>query len=523
MGGKIRLVLMAFIIMSCSKNGTDPAGGLDYDYGRQLSHDKIVLGERLENPYKTSNVTKALETLYPVKADRVQVAVTDLYVRFLPKSQEEYDMLESMGITMTDHPLDYEILKEGDWYHDPEVPEGTITWQYAVVPDDFKFPDMEYEIIDECHISSDADVRSDDGIDWEAVERQAYLMTGNADMLMPQTKASKVYPSGRITIVDEEYKDGLPLGVKGVKVSCNSFVKFAHAYTDEEGNYRMNKSFSAKLRYRLVFENSKGFDIGFNLLLVPASVSTLGRTSPDGVTMTVTEDSESKLYKRCVVNNAAYDYYSRCASEDLNLIPPPKNLRLWIFHRLKPSSAVMMHHGAVIDSDLVSSFLGDFAPLVKIFLPDITLGLHGQDKYSDIYATVCHELAHASHFAKVGTSYWNRYILYVLKSFVTSGGTAYGDGSGENSGYCEVGECWAYYLSSKMYHERYGGEYPVFGSSFWFYPQIFRYLEERGIGADEIFSVMNSNVTSRETLMRALLASNPGSATVIEQIFNRYQ
>jgi hypothetical protein len=239
--------------------------------------------------------------------------------------------------------------------------------------------------------------------------------------------------------------------------------------------------------------------------------------------MTVTKDSESKLYKRCVVNNAAYDYYTRCAAEDLNLMTPPENLRFWIFHRLKPSSTVMMHHGAVIDSDLVSSFLGDFAPLVKIFLPDITLGLQGQDTYSEIYATVCHELAHASHFAKVGTPYWNKYILYILKSYITSGGVAYGDGSGENAGYCEVGECWAYYLSSKMYYERYGGEYPVFGSSCWFYPQIFRYLEERGIGADEIFSVMNSTVISRETLMRALVASNPGSATVIEQIFSRYQ
>lgn len=516
---------MAFMLMSCSKNGMAPeSDGIDYQYGRQLSHEKIVLGERLENPYKTENITKALEALYPVKADRVQVPTTDLYVRFLPKNEMQFETLESLGLTLTDHPLDYEIVKEGDWYHDPEVPEGCVTWQYAVVPHDFSFPDVEYQIIDECHLSeNDPQTRSDDGIDWDEVERQAYLMTGNGSFLEQESKASKVYPSGRITIVDEDSDGGAPIGVKGVRVSCNSFVKFAHAYTDEQGYYQIGKKFSAKLRYRLVFDNEKGFSIGFNLLLVPASVSTLGKSSPSGVNITVTKDSESKLFKRCVVNNAAYDYYSRCGSDDLNISLPPGNLRIWIFHRLRASSAVMLHHGAILDTKLISSFLGNFAPLIKLFLPDITLGLEDIDEYSGIYSTVCHELAHASHFSKVGTDFWNSYILYVIGSYISTGGMTYGDGKGLNAGYCETGEMWAYYLSSKMYHERYGGEYPVFGSSYWFYPQIFRYLEERGIKACDIFSAMDRNVTDRNALMRSLIARHPDKSTVIEQIFNRYQ
>ena len=139
-----------------------------------------------------------------MKADRVTVSTTDLYVRFLPKDEAELQLLEDAGLKLTDHPLDYEIVEEGDWYHDPEVPDDMMTWQYAVVPHDFDFPDIEYEIIDECHISeTDSGTRSDDGIDWEAVEREAYIMTGNSDYLQPETKASKVYPSGRITITDD--------------------------------------------------------------------------------------------------------------------------------------------------------------------------------------------------------------------------------------------------------------------------------------------------------------------------------
>ena len=514
---------MALVLMSCSGKGMDPDDLNGDPGGRNLSHEKIVLGARLENPYKTENITKALNALYPTKADRVDVRTTDLYVRFLPKTEEQLAVLEDLGLKMMDHPLDYEILEDGDWYHDPEVPDDRITWQYAVVPHDFIFPEMEYEIIDECHISeNDAGTRVEDGIDWEAVERQAYLMTGNSEYLLPETKAEKVYPSGRMMILDEDADGGKPVGLKGVRVSCNSFVKFAHAYTDEEGYYKMNKKFSAKLRYRLVFENVKGFSIGFNLILVPASTSTLGKGSPDGVNVIVSKESESKLFKRCVVNNAAYDYYSRCSFEDLALGLPPKDMRIWIFHKLKASSALMMHHGAVLDMSIVSSFLGNFSLLIKLFLPDITLGLNGMDDYASIYAETCHELAHASHFSKVGTSYWNKYILYVLGSYISTGGMTYGDGKGMNAGYCEIGEMWAYYLSSKMYYERYGGSYPIFGASYWFYPQIFRYVEELGITCHDMFSLLNESVDSLDALKRAMLSSYPDKADAIELVFNRY-
>ena len=56
------MVLMAVALISCSKEGKVSAGrDLDYDYGKDLSHDAIVLGDRLENPYKTENITKALQ------------------------------------------------------------------------------------------------------------------------------------------------------------------------------------------------------------------------------------------------------------------------------------------------------------------------------------------------------------------------------------------------------------------------------------------------------------------------------
>lgn len=524
MKGKVKLMLAMMIAISCSEKRVDPDLDTDLHYGRNLSHEKIVLGARLENPYKTENITKALETLYPTKADRVEVRTTDLYVRFLPGDEAQYDALTDMGLILTDHPLDFEILQEGDWYHDPEIPDDKVTWQYAVVPSDFDFPDMEYEIIDECHITENmAGTRSDDGIDWEEVERQSYLLTGNGNMLSPQTRAQKVAPSGRITIIDGAKDGGKPVGVKGVRISCNSFVKFSHCHTDSEGYYSMDRKYSSDIRYRMVFENSQGFTIGFNMILVPASVSTLGTADASGINMTVTSDSESKLFKRCVVNNAAYDYFQRCSSDDLGITRPSSNLRIWLFHRMKEGGSVMMHQGAVLDDELISGFLGDFAPLIKIFLPDIVLGLRNKEDFRTIFTDTCHELAHASHFEKVGTTYWNNYLQYVFRSYLTSGIMDYGSGSGDYAGNCEVAESWSYYLSSKLAYERYGGTYSSLGTTFWFRPQVLRYVEECGISSGDIYSVLDDDVDSIDALQRALIAGNPAKSRELEQIFNRYK
>ena len=351
------------------------------------------------------------------------------------------------------------------------------------------------------------------------------MLTGNSALISePVTKVTaKVNPSGRITIVDRHANGSKPFGVAGVKVVCNSFVKFSTAYTDRDGYYAMPKQFTSDLRYRLVFKNQKGFAIGLNLILLPASVSTLGKSGPEGVTMTITEESDEKLFKRCAVNNAAYDYFTRCASEDMCIATPPVDLRIWLFHDLGASSAVMLHHGALMSSELIAKYLGPFTELLEVFLPDVTLGVDGRNTYRDLYTNTCHELAHASHFTKVGTSYWDRYIKYIMTSYVKTSGKTYGDGTGNDAGLCEVGEMWAYYLESKMYKDRYGGSFPSFGTSYWFYPQIFRYLDERGVSCSEIFSVLGPGVESRSDLKAALLTAYPRRRTVIEQVFGRYR
>lgn len=515
------LPLLLLALMSCHSDPLASPGASRAPEGA-IYHDMIQLGEKLEDPYTVENMTKAVMSLYPTKA-RVNIQATDLYVKFLPKDNDQMQTLKDMGLYLMDHPMDYRIAREGDYYQDPEVGEEAITWQYSVVPHDFKFPQgIEYEVLDQCYLAeNDPTKAGDDDIDWTAVEKEAYRITGNEDLWVPPTKATGL-PSGRITIEDPEFSGGKPFGVAGVKVVCNIFVKIGTCFTTRDGYYSIPKSFSGKPRYRLVFQNEKGFSIGFNWIIVPASVSTLGTGGPEGIDVNINSASNNALFRRCAVNNAAYDYYSRCTETDLEVAPPPGDLRIWIFPGLTASSAPMLHHGAFMDNDLLVSYLGFWLGLIQIFLPDITIGTAGNDNYYSIYKLVSHELAHASHYSQVGNSFWSQYISYVIHSFITQGGQAYGNGTGEGAGYCEVGEMWAYFMQASLMKDRYKGAMETFGSSFWFKPDILTYLYERGMTRGEIFRAVNSKAVDPLSLKEELKKIAPGLEREIQETFARY-
>lgn len=501
-------------------NGDDPE---DRTLGDDLSHDMIVLGKQLDDPYSVKNMTKALESLYPTKAG-TSLKATDMYVRFLPESDEQMTSLLGSGMVLIDHPLDYQIIRDGDYYHDPLVDDGKITWQYAVVPADFKIPSgVRCEILDECYIP-DSMITKADGMDWAEIEKEAFRLTGNGDMLEALTKAggTSFCPKGRITIVDPDANGGKAFGVAGVTVLCNTFVKFSTAYTDRDGYYEMKTKFSSDVRYRLMFKNETGFGIGMNLLLVPASTSALGKTTPEGIDCEITASSDRKLFSRAAVNNAVYDYFKRCTEEDLGITAPPKDLRLWLFQNLDSSSTPMLKHGTLLDQGIFAQYLGKYSELIAIFLPDITVGLGNADSYSDIYSITCHELAHASHFAQVGKEYWNKYINYIIRSFIKNFGVDYGTGEGDGAGYCEVGEDWGYFMHNLLYHDRYGGEMPSYGMNYWFHPQILRYLNERGLSVSQLYLALTSDVTDKDKLRSKLISLYPSQTSMINQVFTRY-
>lgn len=503
-------------------NYPDPLPEEEFPAGGELS-----LGQKLNNPFSVVNMANALhEYLHQSKSSvqGVDVYTTDYYVRFLPDSPEQLEQLESLGLDLVDYPLDCEVEKDGDWYHDPSLPEDQITWQYTVVSSDFQFPEgIRYEILEDCFLPE----HSSGGtklslIDWGAVEQTAYEQTGNAKSFLPAlTKGGGgASPSGRIAIMDPKLGPD-PIGVSGVRVMCHSFVRIAKAYTDEDGYYKISKSFSSKPRYKIVFKNKKGFGIGLNTIILPASYSGLGKHSPAGVSRTVRSSSNRNLFCRCVVNNAVYDYFKSCKEGGQSMQTPPTNLRLWIFQKLDASSTIMMQQGVMVDGTFIGEFLGEYAQLAKKFLPDITIGVKGKDDYASIYASVVHECAHASHYKKVGKAWWQKLIEYMVSSWLASG-DLYGVGNEANHGYAEVAEMWAYYMESRLFSDRYPSDRRVFGTDWWFSPQVLFYLDERGLTRFKMIEALTKDVNTREKLEEELIKLYPDFKTTIQVAFSRY-
>ena len=234
-------LLPLLVLASCNKETGSPVAPAPWRASSVRTEGaatlrQVTLGKHLDSPYLVENVRRAYEAVYPTRSG-IRVEPTDLYVRFLPAGPEDLARLEETDIDLFDYPLDYEILSDGDWYHDPSLPEDRITWQYAVVPVGFAFPEgIPYEVLGKCCFPGSASLtRAAGEADWDAVEHAAFEMTGNGDLLESGTRASKTRPEGRITIVDTGTSGRKTVGVSGVKVTANTLLKTSSAYTDAKG------------------------------------------------------------------------------------------------------------------------------------------------------------------------------------------------------------------------------------------------------------------------------------------------
>lgn len=90
--------------------------------------------------------------------------------------------------------MDYEILKEGNFYVDPTTKDSYCTWLYTSVPADFEFPNMEYELIEKCFIPEELEyenlhlsANSSESLRFEELIYRAYDRVGAAHLFeIPQ-------------------------------------------------------------------------------------------------------------------------------------------------------------------------------------------------------------------------------------------------------------------------------------------------------------------------------------------------
>lgn len=147
---------------------------------------------------------------------------------------------------------------------------------------------------------------------------------------------------------------------------------------------------------------------------------------------------------------------------------------------------------------------------LKVTLPDVTIGTKGKS-FEKIYEVVNHELSHASHFSKVGDSFWAKYVSYIMSY------GAYGDGTGRNAELCAIGEMWGYAMGCIAEKEIQGApivvnKFPYLPIDGWIKPHIFGDLYSANtLNKKQIFDCLGSSVQTYEELTEEMVYDPVGS------------
>ncbi len=345
------------------------------------SETATLLGVHLPNPYTLPTMQQAY---FNVTGNNSPVSATHLYVRFKPSSLDQLSVLEDdLDLDLSDEPLDYEVLQEGDYYQDPSIPDDQITWLYAVVDPNFSFPSgIQYEILATIHIPNDllveaeaerlaglnADgdglascnncrtagggvqpnvVQCSEGYHWDPAERDcvpdncgpgAHWDANEKKCVPDGTPPTPTIPAGQIRVQDTQF--GIE-GVRKVRVVAKRWFKIERMYTDNFGYFTSTKNFRKKVKVLVKFKNEdatvkgiKGIRIWQARFPVKYKVGTysgvnLNTITPDPLTRNASTDSKGQRnWVAATVHNAVQQYRNLAASQGTGL--PPSGIKILI-------------------------------------------------------------------------------------------------------------------------------------------------------------------------------------------------
>lgn len=361
----------------------------------EISNGKqIVLGRKLTNPYTLSAMEEALNLLKDSDPsfEKIEVRTTHLYVKFKPESYLQYDRLvQDSTLNLLDHPFDYEIEEEGEFYHDPSLPDTVPTYQYASVPVDFAFPpDIPYEILEELYLPEEDENldRTNGRLSEEAetlvsrLELQSLQLTGNLDEEEKTNEGARTngwlpdkwYPSGFILVFDNRVNDYIPL--VGAKVKVRRWFKIRYTLTNRRGHYEIDDGFRYAVNYSIPWERGK-FDIRSGTF---GQAYFNGPKKKGSWNLKISQNGMSFHYAH--VFRAAWTYNYGDAG---GLRRPGFRIKYSVFDK----------QGDHLARNLGNWSLFGINPNILIYRYD---PVDGSENASDeMFSTTCHETAHSTH------------------------------------------------------------------------------------------------------------------------------
>ena len=401
------ILILAFVCFSCKKENLD-----DYNYTGERQNEAVynpgkrststssgatVLGVKLQNPYSVSNMLQAYSNLQSKDPDfpLMSISTNYRYIKFMPQNESQLDLLKSDStIILYDIPLDYEIIENGTYYHDPSLPDTAVTYQYCSLPISKVIPSVPYIILENLYIPPieyDFSRGNTMAQYYEALEEEALRITDNLDP-DDNTRADYWTPAGRIQMRDDVL--GV-IPIAGIKVRARRWFTTYEGMTDSQGYFECDGQFKKAANYSFNWERYH-FSI---------RSGTFGQAKYDGPEQignwNLLIDGGSHEFYATIFRAAFHYYYGNI--QDLRR--PPLN------ETLTPQMKIGAYHE---ENDDIN---GNFSPLtrplgifnwIRIYNPD--------NVHSATYATTIHELAHAAHW-KMDKNAFNNADLIVIESW----------------------------------------------------------------------------------------------------------
>lgn len=357
------------------------------------------LGNKLDNPYAVETMQRALNNLKSSGSNKratnedIEISTTHLYIKFKPENEEELAILKrDSTLNLYEYPLDYEIVKEGDFYHDPSIPLDKPTYQYTAVKVDKNLPDaVAYEVLAELFIPDEEkdDEQANERLaskEWvEELVNEALRITGNLEDDLnynARIEASKWRPAGRVRVWDN--RAGRYVPVVDAEVRAKRWFTVHKGTTNAQGNYSCDGTFKRVADYSIKWEKYQFSVRSGTFGQAELSKSNLkGNWNPDlGTSGTVVNNSQQYY---ALIFQAARDYYY---GSRFGLSSPPRN-STW-HPQVKIAADVSARQNEKPSHAAMYARTGGI-------LPSIYIRTYG-DPADRVYAVTAHELAHAAHW-----------------------------------------------------------------------------------------------------------------------------
>jgi hypothetical protein len=218
--------------------------------------EPMALGTQMANPYTLTAMQASLDSLNDVgiySEREFTVRVTHKYLKYYPTNEDELDALHAdTNLFFYDYPLDYEVLVQGNFYHEPGISDSLPTPQYVVVPEGYTYnTTVAHEILEHLYIPEEDIVLLGTGLN-ENLSFGNLLLDGAHKHVDPFFEPANPWTNdpitgvggssgirnGTIRIFDNRLDQFIPMA--GAEVTANRWFTTYSARVKSDGTYALD-------------------------------------------------------------------------------------------------------------------------------------------------------------------------------------------------------------------------------------------------------------------------------------------